>query len=75
MVVVSENLWSLKRLCRMKLIKIEMDLVLDDDTCQMIDGIYNKDCIVDYLNSKLYNDPEFFGDFGAENIVSIREFE
>jgi hypothetical protein len=59
----------------MKLIKIEMDLILDDDTCQMIDGIYNKDCIVDYLNSKLYNDPEFFGDFGQENIVSVREFE
>jgi hypothetical protein len=59
----------------MKVITINMDLVIDDDTCEMVDGVYNKDCIVDYLNSKLYTDPEFFGDFGSENIVSIKEFE
>lgn len=59
----------------MKLIKISMELVIDDDLCEMTDGVYNKDCIADYLNSKLYNDPEFFGDFGPENIESIGEFE
>ena len=62
----------------MKLIKISMELVIDDHICEMTDGatgIYNKDCIVDYLNSKLYTDPEFFGDFGPENIESIKEFE
>lgn len=58
----------------MKIIKIEMELVIDNDTCEIVDGVYNKDCICDYLNSKLYNDPEFFGDFGQENIVSIEEF-
>ncbi len=58
----------------MKLIKIEMELVIDDDVCDMADGVYNKDCICDYLNSKLYNDPEFFGDFGQENIITIEEF-
>lgn len=58
----------------MKLVTISMELVIDDDTCEMVQGIYNKDCIADYLNSKLYNDPEFFGDFGPENITEIKEF-
>ena len=57
----------------MKLIKVSMELVIDD-TCQMSDGIYNKDCIGSYLNNKLYNDPEFFGEFGPENIDSVEEF-
>ena len=59
----------------MKLIKVQIELVIDDDTCQLVDGVYNKDCICEYLNSKLYNDPEFFGDFGPENIIEVREFE
>jgi hypothetical protein len=54
-----------------------MELVIDDDLCEMTNGtnggIYNKDCIADYLNTKLYNDPEFFGDFGPENIEMIGE--
>ncbi len=58
----------------MKLVKVQIELVIDDDTCEMIEGVYNKDCIIDYLNSKLYTDPEFFGDFGPENITSISEF-
>jgi hypothetical protein len=59
----------------MKLVKVQIELIIDDDTCEMVEGVYNKDCIVDYLNSKLYTDPEFFGDFGPENIVSVKEFE
>lgn len=59
----------------MKLVTISMELVIDDDTCEMIGGVYNKDCIVDHLNTKLYSDPEFFGDFGPENIISIKDFE
>lgn len=59
----------------MKLVKVEIELVIDDNICDMVQGIYNKDCIAGYLNSKLYNDPEFFGDFGAENIATIQEFE
>lgn len=59
----------------MKLIKISMELVIDDDIGHMDNDIYNKDIIAEYLNSKLYNDPEFFGDFGPENIESIGEFE
>lgn len=59
----------------MKIIKISMELVIDDDVCEIGNQIYNKDCIAEYLNAKLYNDPEFFGDFGPENIESIGEFE
>jgi len=32
----------------------------------------NKELISDYLNNKLHTDPEFFGDFGPENIASVR---
>ena len=50
----------------MKLIKVSMELVIDDD-------IEDKDTIANYLNKKLYEDPEFFGDFGPENIEMIGE--
>jgi hypothetical protein len=53
----------------MKLVTINMELIVDDD----LD--YDKDRIVNYLNNKLYTDPEFFGDFGPENIVEIKEWE
>jgi hypothetical protein len=52
----------------MKLVKIEMELVIDDD----LENDY--DLISQYLNDKLYNDPEFFGDFGPENISEVKEF-
>jgi hypothetical protein len=54
---------------KMKVIKISMELIVDDD----LD--YDKDRIANYLNNKLYTDPEFFGDFGPENIVEIKEWE
>ena len=53
----------------MKLVKISMELVIDDDE---ISDDYN--AIANYFNDKLYTDPEFFGDFGPENIESIKEF-
>lgn len=59
----------------MKIIKISMELVIEDDICEMVEGIYNKGCIADYLNTKLYTDPEFFGDFGSENIELLGDFE
>ena len=54
----------------MKLVKVEIELVIDDDSCGN-----NHDDVASYLNRMLYNDPEFFGDFGPENITSISEFE
>lgn len=57
-----------------------MELVIDDSVDILKDSstngdYYCKNTIANYLNSKLYNDPEFFGDFGQENIISISEFE
>jgi hypothetical protein len=47
----------------MKIVTINMELVIDDDI---------KDSFIpEYLNDKLYTDPEFFGDFGPENIVGV----
>lgn len=51
----------------MKVVTIHMDLVIDEDLVDPND-------IATYLNKKLYEDPEFFGDFGAENIVDIKDF-
>ena len=49
----------------MKIVTISMELVIDDD----ISDDYDR--IADYLNDKLYTDPEFFGDFGPENITGV----
>lgn len=60
----------------MKIVKINMELVIDDvdmlsHTGYMTDSY---EAIANYLNDKLYTDPEFFGDFGPENIESVKEF-
>lgn len=71
----------------MKLVTVCIALVIDDNVDVLnsapngasnyyYDGsYYDKNKVVDYLNNKLYNDPEFFGDFGPENIVSIKDIE
>jgi hypothetical protein len=68
----------------MKVVQVSIELVIDKDDkfllpSRTIDGnvvqMYNLDEISNYLNDKLYNDPEFFGDFGPENILSVKEFE
>jgi hypothetical protein len=57
----------------MKLVKISMELIFDnlDDAIDFS----NKESIADYITNMLYEDPEFFGDFGPENIVEIREVD
>ena len=50
----------------MKIVTISMELVIDDDIKESF--------IPEYLNDKLYTDPEFFGDFGHENITEVKEF-
>lgn len=51
----------------MKIIKVNIELIIDED-------LTNPDDICSYLNKKLYEDPEFFGEFGPENIESVKEF-
>ena len=60
----------------MKIVKVSIELVIDDidmltRTGYITDGY---EAIANYLNDKLYTDPEFFGDFGPENIESVKEF-
>lgn len=64
----------------MIIVTVSIDLVIGDHVDILNDSTwvgdyYNKDKIVDYLNKKLYSDPEFFGDFGPENIINIKEIE
>lgn len=49
-----------------KIVTIKMDLVIDENITDLSQ-------VADYLNDKLYTDPEFFGDFGEENIYYIEE--
>ena len=43
-----------------------MDLIIDEDLTDKYD-------IAVYLTDKLYRDPDFFGEFGEENILEVRE--
>ncbi len=54
----------------MKLVKVQIELGIDDDSC----GNSNED-ISNYLNRMLYMDPEFFGEFGPENIVGVENWD
>jgi hypothetical protein len=71
----------------MRIVNVSIDLVIDD-TIDILNSApsgsnnyyydgsyYDKTKIADYLNDKIYNDPEFFGDFGPENIVTVKEIE
>lgn len=68
----------------MKLIKITMELGVDEDEnfylpeeCKggLFTPRFDHDKIANYLNNKLHMDPEFFGEFGPENIVEVRELD
>jgi hypothetical protein len=51
----------------MKIINVSIELVIDDNI--------DESDIPEYLNHQLYNDPEWFGEFGPENIISIKPWE
>lgn len=53
----------------MKVITISMELGIDDELNN------DKDAIAQYLNNMLYMDPEFFGEFGPENIIEVRNID
>lgn len=54
-----------------RVVTIQMELAIPNDDCECI----SKTDITDYLNKKLYEDPEFFGEFGQENIVKVSYLE
>lgn len=51
----------------MRIIEIGMELGIPEEIGDDIESIVN------YLNNMLYTDPEFFGDFGSENIKQISD--
>ena len=53
---------------KMKVVKVQIDVVLGDDTC------YDKDSIIDFLNFKLCYDSEWFT-FRSKDIVEIKDYE
>ena len=55
----------------LKLVTISIDLGISSNDCD----IKSKESIAEYLNKMLYEDPEFFGDFGPENIVDIKDMD
>jgi hypothetical protein len=55
----------------LKLVTVNIDLAIESEECD----VKSKQSIADYLNKKLYEDPEFFGDFGPENIVDVKDME
>lgn len=57
----------------MKIVKVSIELGIynmDDEI-----DFSNKESVAEFLNNRLYEDPEFFGNFGPENIESIRDVE
>jgi hypothetical protein len=54
-----------------KLVTVSIDLGISSNECD----IKSKESISEYLNKMLYNDPEFFGGFGPENIMEVRDLD
>jgi len=54
-----------------RVVTIQMELAIPTSDCNCLD----RDDIANYLNNKLYEDPEFFGEFGSENIVKVVSLE
>ena len=57
----------------MKLIKISMELGIYNMDNEI--DFSNKESVAEFLNNRLYEDPEFFGDFGPENIVEVKDID
>ena len=57
-----------------KLVKVQIELIVDSNT-PMFDPCTNIDRVCEYLTDKLYTDPEFYGEFGPENIISVEDYD
>jgi hypothetical protein len=57
----------------MKIITVSVELAFEN----VHDGIdfNDKESIAEYLNNALYESPEFFGDFGPENITEVKDVD
>jgi hypothetical protein len=57
----------------MKIVTISMELGIDNMEDEI--DFSNKEAIADFLSNILYEDPEFFGDFGPENITDVKDVD
>lgn len=57
----------------MKIVKVSIELGIYNMDNEI--DFSNKESVAEFLNNRLYEDPEFFEDFGPENIESIRDLE
>ncbi|NDD85944.1 hypothetical protein EB118_17770 [bacterium] len=57
----------------MKIVTISMELGIDNMDDEI--DFSNKESVADFLSKMLYEDPEWFGGFGPENITSIVNVE
>ena len=55
----------------LKLVTVSIDLGVSSNECD----VKSKESIAEYLNKMLYEDPEFFGGFGPENIVEVKDMD
>jgi len=52
----------------LQIVTVKIDLCISPEQCD----IKSKESIAEFLNKMLYEDPEFFGDFGPENILEVK---
>jgi len=53
----------------MKIVTIQIELGIENMESEI--DFSNKDNIADFLNRMMYEDPEFYGELGPENILQI----
>lgn len=55
----------------LKVVTITFKIGVSSEQCD----VNSKQSIADYLNNKLLNNPEFFGDFTAQDIIEVKDIE
>lgn len=57
----------------MKIVTLSVELAFEN----VHEGIdfNDKESIAEYLSNALYESPEFFGDFGPENITDVKDID
>lgn len=54
-----------------RVVTLQIELAISGDECDCL----SPNSIAEFLNRKLWNDPEFFGDFAKENIVKVEALD
>jgi len=57
----------------MKIVTITMELGIDNMEDEI--DFSNKEAVAEFLNNIMYEQPEFFGDFGPENITEVKDVD